>query len=231
MKKSLFIFFFILAAAMLFAGCTNAPNVEKQVSQQSPSTIPTLKTEDTTPSPTLLNPPEATPVNVNGLDTTSAVIMGPYVYAGIKNLSPLYSDLRDDFATKDYDKMASDSQKLKRFVEDELDNIGYDDRKVTNDKLGKLSTKDTMIYKKYEGYLNNMKKLSESIQIPLSWIKDDPSKVELGDKLDSFSVTFSISKDSKDKVEAMMDSCEEFKADCGENLTGYNELTKELSFF
>jgi len=238
MQVSQIVLIFTLFIAIFLAGCIGTPGVEKPTTQQIPVPVDITNDNASTQSPIKTASPETTteqPVSndaeINGLDTKKSVVMGPYVFGGVKNISPMYSELRDDFATKDYEKMATDSQKIKRFVENELENIGFDERSATNEFMEKLSTKDTMIYKKYEGYLNKLKELSESIQIPLSWIRDDPSKVGLGDKLDSFSTTFAIAKETKDQFESMMESCDEYGADCGQNLTEAKELKKLITFF
>ncbi|HWQ67294.1 MAG TPA: hypothetical protein VN372_10525 [Methanospirillum sp.] len=237
--------FLILILLVLLTGCTDTPSSKKQLPTESPTisqpstqaASETTQQIEVTPSQTIEKIPEVTKVpsqtprvNVNGLDKGTALVMGEYVLDGIMNMSPIYSDIRDDFAVKDYTRMATDSLKLQRYTEKVLEDLSFDSKVPNKDLFGDISNQDLMVFKKYIGYLNSMKKLSESIQLPLSFIKDDPSKVGLRDKIDSFSPAMYQSREAKEQLESLMTTCDDFGAICGQNFDEVKNLKKPLEF-
>lgn len=167
---------------------------------------------------------------VNGIDQTKAKIVGPHVIESIEKISPIYSNLRDDFTTKDYDKMATDALVLGKYAEEKLDEIAIEEKLPKTELFGKLSSKDLLIYNKFIRYLLDMKDISEKMKLPISYIKDDPSKITLRDKLDAFSAVMSKSKEATFHFDELMDTCSDFDVDCGQNLPAKKVLEKQIEF-
>lgn len=155
--------------------------------------------------------------------------MGAYVKEGIEHIAPVYADLHNDFITKNYESMAEHAQQLQRVVETELAGIGYDDRSANTFATG-LSRKDTLLHSKYEGYLKKLQSMAISVQIPVSWIKNDPSKLSQNELLNAFKDAFSLSKEGRFQFEALLKSCAEYKTDCGQKLSDAKDLRKDIAF-
>ncbi|MGV8108955.1 hypothetical protein [Methanospirillum sp.] len=225
---------------IFIAGCTETIDTN-QIKPIEKTSIPTPvvseeEVEQNIESEELVNvQPSQTPhtINedkVNGIDKTKAKIVGPYVIESIEKISPIYSNLRDDFTTKDYDKMATDALILGKYAEDKLDEIAIEEKLPKTELFGKLSSKDLLIYNKFIRYLLDMKEISNMIKLPLSYIKDDPSQITLRDKLDSFSAVMSKSKEATFHFDELMDTCSDFEVDCGQNLPAKKVLEKQIEF-
>lgn len=243
MKRILTILLILFVSLIFLCGCTGTPeNETTKIVETTPNPVLTQEAipeiTQITPQPTITVMVEETniseiksEVKVNGIDIGNAGKMGPMVIASIKEITPIYSAIRDDFAVKDYDKMAIDALKLRRYSEDKFEEIAHDNGLPNIELLGELSSKDMQVFTKYKVYIAGLIDLAISIQTPLSWIKDDPSKVSLLDKMDSFTGAIAQSKNSYDQLEKLMDTCDEFGADCGQNLSEIKVLEKPIEFF
>lgn len=162
-------------------------------------------------------------------DASDSLVMGRYVIGGIEHIAPVYSDLHNDFITRNYESMAQHAQQLLRVVENELAGIGYDDRSA-NTFATKLSRKDSLLHSKYEGYLKRLRSMAISAQVPASWIRNDPSKLSQNELVNEFKDTFSLSKEAKFQLESLLNSCTEYKTDCGQKLSTAKDLSREITF-
>jgi hypothetical protein len=125
--------------------------------------------------------------------------------------------------------MAQHAQQLLRVIENELASIGYDDRSTNTFATG-FSRKDSLLHSKYEGYLKRLRSMAISAQVPASWIKNDPSKLSQNELMNAFKDTFSLSKEAKFQFEALLNSCTEYKTDCGQKLSTTKDLRREITF-
>lgn len=247
MNKSFAIGLGLILIMIFFSGCTD---VSQSTSEKIMPSNPTKEkiteiTEEITPEITqftsqptrimTIEPTKITESNseilINGIDTGNAGKLGPLVMSSLGEVGPIYSDIRDDFAIKDYEKMAIDALKIRRFAEEKLEEVAHDDGLPNVEVLGELSAKDMQVFTRYRSYLRGLKDLSISIQTPLSWIKDDPSKVSLIDKMDSFSDAIAQSKNQNEQLDKLLDTCSEFGADCGQESSEIEVLKKQIEFF
>ena len=166
----------------------------------------------------------------NAVDNSEVKKIGPFVVESIREISSLYSNLRDDFVTKDYDKMATDALLLERYTEKRIEEISIDEKIPREEIFGKLSSKDRIIFNKFNGYLLNMQQISDEVKTPLSYIKDDPSLVDVKDKIDKFAAAVRASHDANFKLEELMDACDEYEVDCGQSLSEKKVLEKSIEF-
>lgn len=225
---------------ILACGCTETIDNNKITTVDNPSLPKTsvsedeleqnIESEDLVTVQNTEMPKKINEDKVNGIDQTKAKIVGPHVIESIEKISPIYSNLRDDFTTKDYDEMATDALVLGKYAEEKLDEIAIEEKLPNTELFGKLSSKDLLIYNKLIRYLLDMKDISNMIKLPLSYIKDDPSQITLRDKLDSFSAVMSKSKEATFHFDELMDTCSDFDVDCGQNLPAKKVLEKQIEF-
>lgn len=240
MKIFLGIFAALIVALLFTSGCTGTiDNIQGNSIENFPAPTQSMSGETVkqnleqtnlaTTQPTKISDKKIED-KVNGIDKTGAKKIGPYVVESIDKISPLYSNLKDDFTTKDYDKMATDALVLGKYAEERLDEIAIEDKLLNKELFGELSNKDLLIFNKLVGYLLDMREISDLVKLPLSYIKDDPSKITLRDKLDSFSAVMSKSKAATFHFDELMDVCTGFDVDCGQNLPGKKILEKKIEF-
>ena len=240
MKRFLIPIFIFVVAMILIAGCSS-PNesndiVEKEVVSSNPTQDQSQKDrstfEQSSPSNSAISKQSSENLGkkINGIDLSNAEKIGSFVDKTIESVGPIYSDIRDDFVTKDYDKLAIDALKLQRYAEDRLDEISLDEQLPNKAILGELSSKDNIIFKKLVNYLINLRYLAESVQKPLSTIKDDPSKVPLSEKETLFEEAIAQSDKTSIIFKVLIESCDEFGADCGQELSVVDVLEKPFKF-
>jgi len=126
--------------------------------------------------------------------------------------------------------MATDALRLERYTEERIDEISIDEIIPNKEVLGELSSKELIIFNKLRGYLLDMQTISNEVKNPLSYIKDDPSLVDVKNKIDKFATVISASHGANFKFEELMDACDEYGVDCGQNLPEQKVLEKPIEF-
>lgn len=222
----------ILAILVVFciisAGCSS-----KSLFKEKPENSLPKNTTNTTSSSSL-SLPNPTPLPVSQITQTVSqndisdeyIELGLFIAQTLSNISPIYQEVRDSYAIEDYEGLSKAALKLQRFTENIRDSYFTEEKDPYLEKFGKLTEKEQIIMNKFYGYLSKLYKFSTSLQTPLSYIKEDPSKYSEWDEVFAFKEPLSFKGEADRALGQVFDSCSEYEIDCNHGLFKEKDLKR-----
>jgi hypothetical protein len=166
-----------------------------------------------------------------GIAVAEPLTLSDYITSGIKNIAPIYADLQNNFSSKDYEHAIENTHKLKRMVEHELEITGYYNGELSKSIKAGLTKKEGVVFAKYEGFLFQLKTLSEAILPTLSWVNDASSNFKRIVRFEMGEEALDDARAATYQLDALLKACDEYGVDCNGKSSEVKELKRPLQFF